>query len=52
MTIVVFSAFANEAHSRNQRAREELNTQPRTTYLAAVLNPNPELPETQPEQNL
>jgi len=32
-----------KAEARNYALLESLNTQPRTTYLAAVANPNPEL---------
>ncbi|HXZ79815.1 MAG TPA: TAT-variant-translocated molybdopterin oxidoreductase [Terriglobales bacterium] len=36
---------------RNYGLLEEINTRPRTSYLAAVINPNPEIPVSQPEQN-
>jgi molybdopterin-containing oxidoreductase family iron-sulfur binding subunit len=35
-----------KSDSRNYALLEELNTQPRTSYLARVLNPNPEMPAT------
>jgi molybdopterin-containing oxidoreductase family iron-sulfur binding subunit len=34
-----------KADPRNYGMLEELNTRPRTTYLAAVKNPNPEMPD-------
>jgi molybdopterin-containing oxidoreductase family iron-sulfur binding subunit len=36
-----------KADPRNYGMLEELNTRPRTTYLAAVKNPNPEMPDQQ-----
>ena len=37
---------------RSYGVLEELNTRPRTSYTAAVTNPNPEIPAPQPEQYL
>jgi molybdopterin-containing oxidoreductase family iron-sulfur binding subunit len=34
-----------KAQSRNYSLLDDLNTRPRTTYLARVTNPNPELQE-------
>ena len=41
-----------KSEKRSYGVLEELNTRPRTTHLAAVLNPNPEIPAPQPEQHL
>jgi molybdopterin-containing oxidoreductase family iron-sulfur binding subunit len=40
-----------KADSRDYGVLEDLNTRPRTTYLAAVLNPNPEIQGAEPEQH-
>ncbi len=37
-----------KAQQRNYQLLEDLNTRPRTTYMAVVLNPNPELEQSEP----